>query len=341
LKWKTSVDPEPLPEKISADSKTTAIGSCFAEHLSNFLTRRKFDLTSNPSGIIYNPHSIAELLHDLCGKKSIRENELFLHQGLWHHFQFHGKFSNRDKNTALKQMNQSLEKAADQLASSDFLILTLGTSFVFREKTGGRFVSNCHKMPGEMFNREWLSPSKIHTDLSAALTRLLKIRPGLKIIFTVSPVRHIRDGLVSNNRSKSALLLAVHYLQASMPDSVFYFPSYEIVLDELRDYRFYKEDLIHPSDQAIQYVLSKFAHAALSDEAKVLCSRMEGVFSAMDHRILHPGTTDHRAFIKTQLKNIEDLHKSYPGCNFQREFNHFQNQLKEHFDIGGDGGEKA
>nr|MBS0038577.1 GSCFA domain-containing protein [Saprospiraceae bacterium] len=341
MKWKTSVDPEPLPEKISTDSKISAIGSCFAEHLSNFLTSRKFDLTSNPSGIIYNPHSIAELLHDLCDKNPIDEKELFLHRGLWHHFQFHGKFSNRDKNAALQKMNQSLQMAADQLITSDFLILTLGTSFVFREKPGGSLVSNCHKMPGEEFNREWLSPSKIHKDLSAALTRLLKIRPELKIIFTVSPVRHIRDGMVANNRSKSALHLAVHYLQASMPDSVFYFPSYEIILDELRDYRFYKEDLIHPSDQAIQYVLSKFANAALSDEAKVFCSRMEGVLRAMDHRLLQPGTSDHMAFIKMQLKNIEDLHKSYPRCNFQREFNHFQNQLKEHFDIGGDGGESV
>lgn len=341
MKWKTSVDPEPLPEKISPGSKITAIGSCFAEHLSNFLTRRKFDLTSNPSGIIYNPHSIAELLCDLCDKKIIRENELFLHRGLWNHYQFHGKFSNRDKNAALQQMNQSLQMAAEQLNTSDFLILTLGTSFVFREKIGGSLVSNCHKMPGEVFNREWLSPSRIHKDLSAALTRLLKIRPALKIIFTVSPIRHIRDGLVANNRSKSALHLAVQYLQDSMPDSVFYFPSYEIVLDELRDYRFYKEDLIHPSDQAIQYVLSKFATAALSDEARVFCSRMEDVFRAMDHRILHPGTTDHHDFIKTQLMKIKDLQKNFPACNFQREFNHFAKQLKDHFDVGGEGAESA
>lgn len=335
MKWKTSVDPEPLAVKINFDSKLTAIGSCFAEHLSAFLTRRKFSLISNPSGIVYNPFSIAELIHDLCDKKSIDEKELFSHQGLWHHFQFHGKFSNRSKKAALNQMNESLQLASEHLASSDFLILTLGTSFVFREKNGGNFVSNCHKLPSNNFSREWLSPSKIHQELSTALTRLLKIRPALKIIFTVSPVRHIRDGLVANNRSKSALHLAVHYLQTSMPDSVYYFPSYEIVLDELRDYRFYKEDLIHPSDQAIDYVLSKFATTTLSEEAGEFCSQLEGILRAMNHRILHPGTPDHRAFINKQLEKIEKLRKSHPDLDFQREWTHFEKQSKEHFDPQG------
>lgn len=323
MKWNTPIKINPLPDLINHRDQLLSIGSCFAEQMSLFFQKRKIRVLSNPSGIVYNPLSIAHLLENLLEERTVSREDLFFRDGLYHHYQFHGSYSGTDADTIVKKMNTSLESAFTQLRSSRFLILTLGTSWVYREKKKEEVVANCHKVPNKQFDKEWVSPAVLYKSLLKAFKALQQLKPDIKIIITVSPVRHLRDGAVENSRSKAALLLTAAYLQDSLPDIVFYFPSYELMMDELRDYRFYGQDLVHPSVVATDYIMRRFAEAAFDSETRNLLNRTEDLVRAVEHRPFNPDTEEHQRFRKKQLVLVEELMREYPALDFGEELEYF------------------
>ncbi|MBC7862335.1 MAG: GSCFA domain-containing protein, partial [Bacteroidia bacterium] len=253
-------------QKISCKDQVTLLGSCFAESIGEKFERNKFHSLTNPYGIIFNPLSLATCISEIISEKKYSENELIQQNGLWHSFQHHGSFSFPDKNSALQKINSEIERAAVALKKPGWLIVTFGSAFVYTHTKTERTVANCHKIPGTEFEKKLLTTAEIVAAWKEQLASLKKFNPYLKILFTVSPVRYLRDGLIENNISKSTLLLAVHEL--CKDHNTVYFPAYELVNDVLRDYRFFKEDMVHPTQQAVDFVWQKFSDAMLDEESK-------------------------------------------------------------------------
>lgn len=279
----------------------------------------KFRTFSNPAGIVYNPISVAEVLERLVNTNAaFTENELFEHQGLWHSFSHHGSFSHPDQGLALAGMNLASGNARSFLKTATCLVVTLGSAHVFEHKASGRVVANCHKLPGHLFERRRLGVPEVVSALRGAFEKAKHAWPHLEIIATVSPVRHLRDGLVENQRSKATLVLALDEVCGQLP-YVHYFPAYELLLDDLRDYRFYEADMAHPNSQAISYIWEYFETAFFDDKTKALCRRAAQVAAAAQHRPFHPGTPDHRRFVAAQLEAIQALEADCPSLDFSRE----------------------
>jgi hypothetical protein len=305
------------------------IGSCFTEHISQKLASHKFNPSTNPFGIVYNPISMAQCLERLAaGNQPFSEAELFENAGLWHSWDHHGHFSKPDKKETLEGINAAYYNAAANLKICDVLLLTLGTSDVFTLKETGKVVANNHKMPGALFAPRRLSVSEIVESTLQALKKVMAARgnSGLKVILTVSPVRHLRNGLIENQRSKAALILACEELCNRLEEAS-YFPAYELLLDDLRDYRFYAADMIHPSDVAVDYVWQFFSDTYFSDETRRLNDQIGKILAAAQHRPFHPDTAQHQAFAKAQLEAIERLMQEFPEIDFSAETAVFQKVL--------------
>lgn len=312
--------------KIDHNSKVLSIGSCFAEHITMRLEQRKFDTLLNPFGILYNPVSIATGLAILTGQRQLKEEELFEDNGLWHNFLFHGKYSGTNQDEVWTEMQQLVDQASTFFQKADWLICTFGTAFVFEYRQTGQVVANCHKLPNQEFERRRLSVSEIVATWEECLTSLWQLNPKLKVLLTVSPVRHIRDGLVENQKSKAALLLAIDELRKQYTD-LMYFPSYELMMDDLRDYRFYTSDLIHPNSQAIDYIWDKFSTIYFNTATQALNAKIEKIVQAASHRPLYPTTEAHQRFLRQQLDKIQDFYEDYPYLSFQKEKELFLAQL--------------
>lgn len=323
--FRTSVNIPDFPFKITHNSPVLNLGSCFAEHIGNRLERYKFSSFLNSHGIIYNPISIARTIEDLLSQKRYEEEDLLEYGGQWHSFNHHGHFSHPELAQALEKINGRFSEARAFLEKLDVLILTFGTANAFVWNRTGDIVANCHKIPGQEFQRIRLSVAEITEIIGGQLSALRQMRPELKVLLTVSPVRHIRDGLVENQRSKATLLLAVEQLEKQL-DFVHYFPSYELVLDDLRDYRFYDRDMIHPSTVAVDYVWEQFENSFFSKETQALTKRIDRILSASQHRPFHAESAAHQTFIKKQLHDIAVLKKEFPTLDFSREIAIFGSQ---------------
>lgn len=324
--FRTSVSIPPAPFRIGYTNGTLSLGSCFAEQIGQRLARHHFPCCLNPFGIIYNPVSVAEGLQRLLGAGAFSAGDLFFHQGLWHSFAHHGRFSHPDREQALAGMNAALQEGRVFLEKTDRLLLTLGTAHVFRNKETGAVVANCHKLPGDRFVRQRLTVPEILDALGPALEELHRRRPEVGIVVTVSPVRHLRDGLIENQRSKAALLLASDALQREF-GYVYYFPAYELVIDDLRDYRFFERDLAHPNAVAVDYVWAAFQQTFFDTPTRELAAEVGRVAEAAAHRPFHPETEEHQAFLRRQLQRIEVLEETYPFLQFQQEKATFRAQL--------------
>jgi len=321
--FRTVLHPEVSPFQITHQSGVLCMGSCFAEHIAKRLEHFKFNSFLNPFGIVYNPMSIAKGLDFLLeNKKEFEENDLFQHLDGWHSFQHHGSFSHPEKEVALTQINEALNQGRQFLKTSEFLILTLGTANVFVSEKTGEAVTNCHKVPQQYFIKKELSVDEMLILLSEVIHQLNNTFPNLKIITTVSPVRHIRDGLIENQVSKSKLLLALNQISKQY-SHVSYFPSYEIMMDDLRDYRFYKKDMIHPNDLAIDYIWDFFKKTYFAENTIVLNKRVGEIKRAMAHRPFHPLSVSHLEFKKKQLEKVEQMSKEIPSLNFEEEMDFF------------------
>lgn len=304
-----------------------SLGSCFAESIGKKFDEAKFRTDLNPFGILYNPESIANALERLLSPYPFTANDLFLSEGLYHSFQHHSRFSALSEEACLANINNRMEQSATFLLQSKRLLITFGTSWVYRLKENGKVVANCHKLPERLFIRERLSVTQIIERWSALLEQLWKTIPA-KVLFTVSPIRHWKDGAHENQLSKATLLLAIDELNRLYPEQTAYFPSYEILMDELRDYRFYAEDMLHPSAQTIEYVWRKFVDVALSSDAQKLLTTCEEIQKALAHRPFNPESEAYCQFIAQTLLKIDRLNQKMPYFDFSKERTVLKSKLK-------------
>jgi len=315
------------PFRIDHNSPLLSIGSCFANHMAHRLEALKFNIVHNPFGILYNPVSIADALRLVAGTYRFTAADLQQVQGRYVSFRHHSSFAGFDPEQVLAHMNTTLQAAQRQLPSCSLLILTLGSAYVWRRIEDDQIVANCHKLPSKAFRRERLSVDQLTTYLGSALGELLDKQPHLQVLLTVSPVRHTREGLIANQRSKAALHLCVDTLQARL-ERLQYFPSYEILIDELRNYRFYERDMVHPSPLAVDYIFEAFAQQCMSEGARRLNGEIQKVRRAQRHEPFHPDSLAHQQFLQKQLQHLEQLSSLHPGLDWEKEKEPFRNALR-------------
>lgn len=308
---------------ITYQHKIMLMGSCFTEHIGNNLQELKFHTLQNPNGILFEPMSVCRSLVSYIQHKEYKEDDLFEYNELWQSWDHHSRFSSPEKQTALALINQSQQAAHDFIKQADWLIITLGSSFVYKLKEEQRFVANCHKAPAQWFDKYLLPIDEQIASLDNTMHQLFHANPKLKIIFTISPVRHLRDGVVENNRSKARLLETVHHLVNKF-DRLFYFPAYELVIDVLRDYRFYDIDLAHPNYAATQFVMEKFTDYAFREPTLELMKEIRQIVTAKNHKPFHPGSKQHQQFLKQHLEKTMAIAEAHPQLNLSQELSFFK-----------------
>lgn len=306
MELQTIVNIEKPDFQISYGTRLMMLGSCFVENMGEKLKYFKFNVDINPCGIVYNPLSVAITLQILLEGKRFTERDLFQNNGLWVSLNHHGHFSHRELQPCLCKINDRLEKSAQHLTETEVLVITWGTSWVYRYRPNGKIVSNCHKFPAADFERFQLTVEEIVETYSALLVRLREMNPGIKVLFTISPIRHWKDGAHGNQLSKAVLLLAQDRLR-ELFDFVSYFPSYEIVMDELRDYRFYAEDMLHISPQGVDYIWEKFKTLYFSGDTLQLMKRIDKLNKILLHRPTDPDSEATRTLRSQAEEEIKGL----------------------------------
>ena len=314
MKLQTAIPLKNDSPQIGYTSNLLLLGSCFAEHLASKLTYYKFQNISNPFGILFNPLAIEKLLYCSLERLRYTENELFYLNGLWHCFDAHSDLSRTSNKEALEVLNKALDYTHEQLLEATHIIITLGTAWVYRHMESGMVVANCHKFPQREFTKELLSVEEITMALKNILSLLTAANSNLTVIFTVSPVRHLKDGFVENNRSKAHLITAIHSLVDGK--AARYFPSYELVMDELRDYRYYARDMVHPNELAIDYVWERFKEVWIDAHSFPIMEAVDQVQKGLKHRPLHPESENHKDFIKNLKSRIAELKSDHPHMRF-------------------------
>ena len=304
-------------------------GSCFSEHIGKRLLENKFRAEVNPFGILYNPASIAAALRRLMVRKPFTRHELVFRDGLYHSFLHHGIFSDADAEKCLEHIAARFDTAAQAVTETDVFLVTFGTAFVYRLKESGAVAGNCHKFPPETFSRTRLSVEEITQEWSELLSDVIAARPGAKFVFTVSPIRHWKDGAHENQVSKAILHLGIDYLLARFPGNASYFPAYEIVMDELRDYRFYADDMIHLSEMAVAYVWERFCGSFLSDDTRRVMQAWKPVRNALNHRPFNHSAEAYKKFLRDTSKQLDTFSRTYPFIDCEREMNSLKERMKE------------
>jgi len=290
-----------VQNKISIDSQLITLGSCFADVVGNQLKNNKIKIEVNPLGTLFNPLSIFKILSP--DYQFVDERLFVEHQKTWFHYDFHSQFFAESKDVLRDSINEQLKGISNQLLHTDFLIITFGTAFIYKLLEYPAYVANCHKMPSKYFEKDLLSVKDICKSFAILYKQLKETNPNLRIILTVSPVRHTKDGIPENQVSKSILRAACHYLTTDYSD-VEYFPSYEIMMDDLRDYRFYKADLIHPNEVAEQYIFEKFADTYFDDKLKLFVAEWTQIKKRLAHRPFNEQSDAHQKFLSNLLSDL-------------------------------------
>ena len=303
---------------IDYNSRLMMLGSCFAENMGSKFSYYKFDVDVNPCGIIYNPLSVANVLRLIVEGKQFEKSDLRQVGGKWVSLYHHGAFSSTDPDECLRRINDRLTKATGELRTLDLLVITWGTAWVYRYTRENIVVSNCHKIPSQEFERSRLSVEDIVKEYLVLIGRLREINPGLRILFTVSPIRHWKDGAHGNQLSKATLLLAIDRLREEL-QHVYYCPAYEIVLDELRDYRFYADDMLHMSGFTVDYIWERFLYSFISPEVLGLMNQIGRVNKGVAHRPFDPQSEEYHRLVKKMLAEIAMISRSYPMIDFSEE----------------------
>ncbi|WP_264522360.1 GSCFA domain-containing protein [Flavobacterium sp. N1994] len=298
---------------IDYDSKILSLGSCFAENMGEKLSYFKFQNEVNPFGIIFNPVSIETIISRVVHQQKFTEDDIFFHNDLWHSFEVHSEWSHPNKETLLQNLNQVLEATYHQITQATHIIITYGTSWVYRNKSSKKIVANCHKVPQSQFDKEILSVAIIEQSIQNTIDLIQKINPKCVFIFTISPVRHLKDGFVENQRSKAHLIIAIHNSQFIIHH---YFPSYEIMMDELRDYRFYTEDMLHPSKMAIEYIWNRFYENYILESCFATMEEVSSIQKALSHRSFNPDSASHQKFLQNLQLKIKQLQQDFPQIVF-------------------------
>jgi len=312
MKFRTEIVITESPEKIFYQDKIFGMGSCFVTHIQNKFDYYQFQNQINPFGTVFNPVSIRKLISRIVNQHTFDKKHLFYHQNLWKSFDLHSDFNNPDKEVFLNTINNKISEAGKFLKTADWLFLTFGTAWVYRHKATGNIVNNCHKVPQKEFEKLLLPPTVITEELKEIIHLVKTINPGIKILMSISPVRHLKNGFVENQRSKAHLITAVHALK----DNHNYFPSYEIMLDDLRDYRFYKDDYIHPNELAINYIWEKFSDSFISKDAIHTMQRIEKIRQGLAHKSFNPESPqDINRLHKLQI-DIQKIQSEFPWMTF-------------------------
>lgn len=302
MKFRTEIEPKRWSNPIEYSHKILCLGSCFATNIGEELLKRKFRVTISPTGILFNPASIAHALRQMTTAKAPDIESLIEVEDRYLHYDFHSSITGSTPQEAISTMHEALQRGYEALQHADLTIVTLGTAWVYRLRESGEVVANCHKQPHQLFSRELLTTDQC----IEYLEEIISLVPG-RILLTVSPVRHIGEGLEDNSLSKAILRVAIDAVCRRHEVRVAYFPSYEILIDDLRDYRFYAEDLVHPSRQAVEYITEQFLNAALSPSSKSLMPKVESIVRALNHRPNNPRSEAYRKFCEAQLRAISEI----------------------------------
>ncbi|MEI6866430.1 GSCFA domain-containing protein [Flavicella sp.] len=304
--FRTQYKTKPQSNQIDYSSNLVLFGSCFSENIDKKFDYFKFKTTSNPYGILFNPAAIEKAISECLEKKIYTEQDLIFYNGLWHSFNHHSDFSGLYKDEVLNNINSTIQKGYNQLKSASHIIITLGTAWVYKLIEENNIVANCHKIPQKRFNKIILSVDEIVKILENIKRLIKKINSQAIFIFTVSPVRHLKDGMIENTQSKSHLLIAIHRV---ISPQTFYFPSYEIMLDDLRDYRFYKQDMIHPNQLAMDYIWTLFKNTWISQNSEFLFTEIDAIQKALQHKPFNPDSEQHKLFVSKLKRRIYKLKK--------------------------------
>ncbi len=326
MQFMLNADINPLREKISYADKIMLMGSCFTEHIGNALTELKFQMLQNPNGILFSPDAVCRALNSYIDNRQYIENDLFYLNEVWNSWQHHSRFSNIDKAVCLQNINASQNAAHEFLRDADWLFITPGSAFIYHlihnPSSAGPAVANCHRAPANWFEKKLLPVKEISALLNDTIANIKVYNSKCKIIFTISPVRHIRDGIVENNRSKARLIEALHSV-IETHDHCFYFPAYELVIDVLRDYRFYDTDLVHPNYAATEFVMEKFIETSMDANTQEIMQQVKQVVIARKHKPLQPQTQAHAKFLQTNLEKTRVLQKQYSFLDLKQEIEYF------------------
>lgn len=331
MKFHFEFDIKKPQRRIRHTHKLMLIGSCFTENIGEKLKKHKFQVLENPNGILFNPVSVAEAMDMYITGRKTTMDDIFLYNETWHSWKHHSRYSGISAEDCLDKINASTTIAHAHLMHADHLLITLGSSWLYTltaeaaNAVPGQVAANNHKAPAGWFSKRLMRPEEVKQVLGAMLDKLLLFNPQVQVIFTISPVRHLREGVIENNRSKAVLIQAVHDLVEQF-EQVYYFPAYELVIDDLRDYRFYAEDLVHPNYYATQYVWDKFVNACMDDETKELMKEIAEINLAFQHRPLNPNTSQHKHFLETYFRKTSLLKEKYSFLDMDAELSYFSQQ---------------
>lgn len=301
--------------QIDYDSKLLLLGSCFSENIGEKFSYFKFQSVINPFGILFHPLAIENLITRSINQDYYSKRELYFHNEQWFCLDAHSKLNNPSSDGLLKTLNTQIDFTSDSLTNASHIIITLGTSWVYRYISTDTIVANCHKLPQKQFLKELLSVNQIAESLEAMISLVREINPSVSFLFTVSPVRHLKDGFVENTQSKSHLLAAVHQV-VDQRKQLYYFPSYEIMMDELRDYRFYKDDMLHPSKLAIDIIWDRFKETWLTDDAKLTSQSIESIQKREAHKPFNKESIQFQEFKQKLQADKESMSLRYPHILF-------------------------
>jgi hypothetical protein len=318
MQWRTPLAVTQAGWNMDHRDSIFCIGSCFSQNIGHRLKRLKFDVVINPFGTLFNPYSIYQGVKRSLDGPPVRTQEIFNHDGLYHHFNFHSTLGHIDELTAVQGFNRRMSETQSFLKTCSVCLITLGSASVFRLVRNGEIVANCHKQPDNLFTRDMLPVNELTQTLKSLCDLIRDVNSQVKIVMTVSPVRHVRDGLVANMHSKSRLLCAVHETCQDVNNCI-YFPAFEIMMDDLRDYRFYNQDLVHPNEAAIDYIWDKFGAGFFSTQTRHLIGRLEKVIQAIEHRPFHPKSTAYQRHLQATIKKCEILQREFEGLSLEND----------------------
>jgi GSCFA family len=317
LKLQTRIQLSPEKNQIDYESKILLLGSCFSENIGGKLEYFKFQNLQNPFGIIFNPVSILGLVERAVRNEYFTEADIFQKEENWYSFEVHSSIWAESEATFIAKLNSILQQFREYLTVATHIVLTYGTAWVYRNNTSGLLVANCHKVVQKYFSKEMLSVKTISASLENTIALIKKENPSVTIITTVSPVRHSKNGIVENSRSKAHLITALHQVVGTK-EGLYYFPSFELMMDELRDYRFYEQDMLHPNETAIQIIWEKFRGTWVVSETETLQKEIDTIQKGLRHKPFYPESASHRAFLKNLRKKISVLQERVSHLTFSK-----------------------
>lgn len=315
MNFRTQIPISKSNHPIDYHSGVVSLGSCFAENIATKFDYYKFKNRVNPFGIIFNPISIEKIIQRVVSKNYFTEKDVFFHNDLWRCFEVHSELSQPNKEVFLKTLNSLIDRTYDEIKEASHIVITYGTSWIYKSIESQSVVANCHKVPQKAFQKELLSIETIEKSFQNTIALIQSIHSNVQFIFTISPVRHLKDGFVENQLSKSHLISALHSSIFKLATSN-YFPSYEIMMDELRDYRFYSDDMLHPNQVAIDYIWERFVQSHITEDAYSLMEAISGIQKSLLHKPFNPDSESHQKFLKQLQQKINQVQKKYPFIHF-------------------------